>query len=687
MAKKPARANDDTATPKTTRAPAARQRAAQTPEPGPSPIGRTFDAVPDRVDIRDWFYQPTLAALPPKIVNCDRIPLILNQGQEGACTGFALAAVINYLTTAPAGSVSPRMIYEMARRYDEWPGEKYEGSSARGAMKGWLRHGVCARDHWPDHEKGAEHFTPERADMARAVPGGAFFRVMHRQIRDMHAALAEVGALYMTLMVHDGWQNPTELRKIEWTENGKKLSRKLPVIKRKNRAQSGHAVAIVGYTESGFIIQNSWGEAWGADGFALLPYEDYLLHSVDVWVAQVGVPVAIDIWQDADATDTTAGIQRAQAAIPLADIRPYTIDIGNNGKLSDSGNYWTTKEDIVRLFTQIIPEKTRDWKKKRVLFYLHGGLNSEAEVARRVIAYRDVMLANEIYPVHIMWESGLMETVRSLIADLTEVDARAGSVAEWLRKVREGLLEAKDWTLEMTAAAPGTVLWQEMKENAQKASAAPLGGMTIIAETVAAALAGVSPAERKKWELHVVGHSAGSIFAAHAVDLFIGAGVAFKTLQFMAPAITVEEFRRTMLPAIEAETCPVPDLYVLSDAGERDDDVGPYGKSLLFLISNAFENARATPLLGMQRFLTTLEPALPDRPEPDIEALFEGRLIVAGAGGPSPADPIDEKFPATRSDSHGGFDNDAATMNSLLWRILGHAPSKDRYFTARDLQF
>lgn len=35
------------------------------------------------------------------------------------------------------------MLYELARRYDEWPGEGYEGSSARGAMKGWVRHGVC----------------------------------------------------------------------------------------------------------------------------------------------------------------------------------------------------------------------------------------------------------------------------------------------------------------------------------------------------------------------------------------------------------------------------------------------------------------------------------------------------------------------------------------------------------------
>ena len=67
--------------------------------------------------------------------------LVLDQGQEGACTGFGLAAVINYLLWVRSGykmtaadKVSERMIYHLARFYDEWPGEDYEGSSCRGAL-------------------------------------------------------------------------------------------------------------------------------------------------------------------------------------------------------------------------------------------------------------------------------------------------------------------------------------------------------------------------------------------------------------------------------------------------------------------------------------------------------------------------------------------------------------------------
>ena len=81
--------------PKTTRPVAEKRREASSPTTGRK-IRRTLDAAPDRIDVRDWQYQPTLAPLPDLVVNCRRVPKILDQGQEGACTGFALAACINF---------------------------------------------------------------------------------------------------------------------------------------------------------------------------------------------------------------------------------------------------------------------------------------------------------------------------------------------------------------------------------------------------------------------------------------------------------------------------------------------------------------------------------------------------------------------------------------------------------------
>jgi hypothetical protein len=598
------------------------------------------------------------------------VPEILDQGTEGACTGFALAAVINYLLhqRRTMRRVSPRMLYELARRYDEWPGEKYEGSSARGAMKGWERHGVCTRDLWPDNLHGPQHFNQARAGQAIFTPGGTYYRVNFRQVRDLHAAIHEVGIVYVTLMVHAGWECPGPKTVTIKSGVGSKSTITLPVIQRKGNADGGHAVALVGYTSQGFVVQNSWGRRWGKNGFALLPYEDFMIHATDVWVAQLGVPVVADLWAGG-AADVTSGTFRAGRVIPLNEIRPYVIDVGNNGGLSERGDYWTTEDDLERLFLKTIPERTKGWKKRRVMLYVHGGLNSEKDVAKRIVAFRDVCLANEIYPLHLMWESDWFNSARSILEDhFTAADERAaGTFLDHLR-------EARDRVLELTVAYPVGSLWAEMKENARLASEAKTGAMQLIVKYVKQVIAQRGKTAAADWELHVVAHSAGSIFTAYAIDKLADLGVSWKTLQFMAPAIRMDLFKKAMVPKIEKGICPKPSLYILSKVGELDDDVGPYGKSLLYLVSNAFEDTREAPLLGMQKFLND-DLAMLKLLSADTDGL--PGIVVSGEGGKPGA--------TAKSDSHGGFDNDPNTMNSVLVRILGTLPKIA--FTERDLQF
>jgi hypothetical protein len=692
-ARKRAGIESDRSRPKTTRPSAKERRPPEAPRSVGERIGRKLDAMPDRIDIRDWFYQPSLAPLPDILVNCDSVPHILDQGNEGACTGFALAAVVNFLLRGRnvERQVSPRMLYEMARRYDEWPGENYEGSSARGAMKGWMAHGVVPASDWPMATKGPEHLTPALSTAARHTPGGAYYRVMHRQIRDMHAALNEAGILYVTLMVHAGWDHPgPATQTVRYVEHGNVRERAFPIVTRQGRADDGHAVAIVGYTDAGFIVQNSWGADWGTEGFAMLPYEDFLMHATDVWVAQLGVPVSVNTWSLTQ-TDST-GLSRAAENIPLDTIRPFVVDLGNNGELSDKGEYWTTPADLARLFEEEIPRRADKWTRPRLMVYLHGGLNDEREVARRIVAFRDVFLANEIYPLHIMWESGLSESLRGILRDMfTDADERAGAVPDWLRKLRDGLVEAKDRTFELTAAGPGTTLWSEMKENARLASTHPdgKGGMQLLAKAARQAMKGAGAKIASTWELHVVGHSAGSIFAAYALPWFTSCGVPFRSMQLMAPAITNRLFHETIAKTVNAAECPMPSVYSLSDVGERDDNVWAYGKSLLYLVSNAFEGRRDQPIVGMQRFFGGPEIDDTQHVDPALAAMLGKKvdglpaLVVAGRA------PAGEKGESTgsvsRSESHGGFDNDPDTMNSVIFRILRHAPM--RPFTVRDLQF
>jgi len=98
----------------------------------------------DSLDFRDHIYTPALLPLASELLPDPKCLHVRDQKHEGACTGFGLAAMIDYLNRelGHREPVSARMLYEMAKRHDQWPGYKYEGSTARGAMKGWHKTGV-----------------------------------------------------------------------------------------------------------------------------------------------------------------------------------------------------------------------------------------------------------------------------------------------------------------------------------------------------------------------------------------------------------------------------------------------------------------------------------------------------------------------------------------------------------------
>ena len=121
-------------------------------------------------------------------------------------------------------------------------------------------------------------------DEAAHCPLGAYYRVNKDSITDMQAAIYEVGALFVSAEVHQGWFP----RQNRWP-----LADKMALIQMPKRIgkKGGHAFAIVGYNQLGFFVQNSWGPDWGKDGFAILTYPDWIKHGMDAWVTVLGSPV------------------------------------------------------------------------------------------------------------------------------------------------------------------------------------------------------------------------------------------------------------------------------------------------------------------------------------------------------------------------------------------------------------
>lgn len=715
-------------------------------------IGRrdfALDARPDRLDLRDRPYAPRLHGLPtrwPSDEDARRwLPayaaagLVRDQGEDGACTGFGLAAVIDYLefvATFDGGSAkrkravrrsSPAMLYELARLYDEWPGEDYEGSSCRGALKGWYRHGVCREDLWSYQldAKGKRVFVRPTEDSKRRDDAnrnwdvdalqctiGVYYRIDARSVVDMQAAIRETGAIYCSGSAHEGWDIPSR----KTLRGHDDLARIKYVASPKD--DGGHAFALVGYNQEGFVLQNSWGRSWGSLGFALLPYEEWVAHGEDAWVFTLGVPSARTLATEKeedrkkkpgvarspsffvpepdqgqrDPAERPAGIVGASDAVDRkyrdvpAQLQPldanaayaYTIVLDRGFPVRND----ITAKDAFEEIARAGYERPNAWlaenKSNKLMIYAHGGLNSEGDSIARIRALAPYALDSAIYPLFISWRSGPLETVSDLVE---EFFAKLGFGVRGARPVTGWLDQITDKTdrlLEPVLRAPGGAMWQQMKLNAARASDNPEGGCRALV-TQLARLA----ADRPKLEIHLVGHSAGSIVLGAMLDQLRQAGLKVASLRLLAPACTLEFALARYKPAVEAKVLDPKRWHIhnLSDKNEQDDNVGPYRKSLLYLVSRSFEDVHKTALLGLDRAFdpaVTQEQAEDDmfgKDEREIVRAWQSfwRSLKVDAENRAAHVYKDGHMPTGAGSiaaSHGGFDNAIDVLGDTLGYIV-----------------
>lgn len=647
---------------------------------------RPRTVVPDAIDFRDRVYAPPIGKAPPGSICC--LPadldasLVLNQGDTSACTGYALAVVIERLLTRAARfgdetaarrralrQVSPGMLYSMARRYDEFAGfTKDDGSSVRGALKGWFKHGACRRELWPldvatDVMPAADP-DPSKdwwPDATRR-PLGAYYRIPTEELAAMRVALDECGVLYASAIAHAGWDEGDGFE-----GDG------VFTIPSRAAAESdgGHAFAIVGYDAEGFVLQNSWGTGWGTRGYARLRYDDWLANAMDVWVAQLGVVTTLHEQIASSSTLRIKGSGRDRLAVELAgertlrnrELSPFIVNVGNDGRLSDAGEFRTKPDDLEALVgMHFDAAKERFFGAKKsptmdIAIYAHGGLVSERDAADVASHWIPRLYGSRIFPVFLMWETGLFETLNNLLKEAVRGEPRParGRLGDMLRRLWFSRVER--------AVAPlGKPIWDEIKENAERMAVnrdgtpnLASGVMQLYAAAVAAGHFGDNA--KANVRLHLIGHSAGSIVIAHVLDqlLRLHPGLTVESVTFMAPAIRVELFEKKLLPWMRLPT-PRIRRYVqfhLAEAFEqRDPTCGPYGRSLLYLVSGAFEGERDAAILGLERDWNGLARTL---------AKCTTKIQTYAA-------------PCLQSGSttHGGFDDlDDPTADTIVQHILG----------------
>jgi hypothetical protein len=639
----------------------------------------TFEtnARPDPFDDRDLRYMPRLQLLPKSIDRrtTDRRYVYHQQGQS--CTGHAIAAVINHVLEISAASdrVSPYMLYQFARRYDEFPGEMDAGSSLRAAFKGWFNHGVALEASWPDLSSPEQDSNDEvNSHDWRERPLGAFYRVNPFRLDDVQSAISELTAIAVSGTIHDGWLNPVLVKRpksAQGSSNGNGTGAdvdddEMYVIAKSSSpvSKGGHAYCLVGYNETGFLVQNSWGTEWGKGGFATLPYEDWLDSAYDAWVARPGVPQTPLISGRTRTIRTAGGALSTGPGPDLRRLAFHVVNTGNDGQLSTTGRFTSSPAQLDGLIDHmdrwhqfLLDRQMAD--KRHVLIWGHGGGVSESSGLEGASRNINWWLNCGIFPITTVWETGGFETIGDAVQDLFRGELPTGfgfDFDEGLDRLVEGLCRRRArWS------------WREMKDNGRKASGPAPAGATLFLERLKAYVDRVGAGNVA---IHLAAHSAGSVYQASMLDRIRDLGLEVETMSWLGPAITVEEFVKRVVPHLGATntirrfTC-----FDLSDTFELNDTVGPlYHKSAVYLVARGFEDVLGpgvaeAPVLGLEKYWKQPIPDLTTEPLLDIVSRLDGQLIVSPNGAPV----------ESRSDarSHAGLDNDGLTMTSVAMRALG----------------
>lgn len=195
---------------------------------------RTEDVRLDRVpQFDERSRQYPIRAVVPAVRRSYRwgLDLVLDQGREGACVGYAItheAAAkpkpVRGLTAADAYAV-----YSRARELDAWPGENYSGTSVLAGLKAARERGWIIEYRWAF---GLDDVTLALGHAGPVVLGIAWYESMYQP--------------------RSGW------------------------LQIEGAVVGGHAILArgVNFRSRKVLLHNSWGADWGGNGTAWITFEN-----------------------------------------------------------------------------------------------------------------------------------------------------------------------------------------------------------------------------------------------------------------------------------------------------------------------------------------------------------------------------------------------------------------------------
>lgn len=235
-----------------------------------------YGYIPDLKDHRDLmarFHSPSISQIPTFIDLRSKVPYIYDQGSLGSCTANAISANINFelIKQGQKPLMPARLFIYFNERKMEGTINQDSGAQIRDGFSSIANQGVCPETDWPYivskfavqppancYTDASKHIVQQYLSLNDNAPA-------------LQDSLAAGFPFVFGFTVYESFESDTV------ASNGI-----VPMPKHNESIVGGHAVMGVGYNATNnkiqdvpaqtYIVQNSWGNDWGAKGFFFLPF-------------------------------------------------------------------------------------------------------------------------------------------------------------------------------------------------------------------------------------------------------------------------------------------------------------------------------------------------------------------------------------------------------------------------------
>ena len=246
---------------------------------------RKFGALRDVHDVRDRMYRasPPARSIPLHVDLREWCGPIKDQGEEGSCTGHAFSSAREWIARKyekASPILSPQCLYVEELVADgSFP--KDEGASPRTGCQVLTAKGCCEASLYPYVAGKLTAPTAAQAQNALEYKTGAYHRI--GSLRDFLGCLADPTPwpVLVGFVVYEPFMTQ------QVADTGI-----VPSPQSDEPRQGGHAVLCLGYDFANqlALMQNSWGDGWGQEGYFWMPFDAIKAPDTDLWMVHTGGP-------------------------------------------------------------------------------------------------------------------------------------------------------------------------------------------------------------------------------------------------------------------------------------------------------------------------------------------------------------------------------------------------------------